>query len=342
MMKPFKIENIEIAPNLVLAPMSGVTNIAFRRLIKKLNPNAVGLVVTEFISIEGITRGNDQSLRMMKFDEGERPISIQIFGHEIEKMVEAAKIAADKGADIVDINSGCPVPRVVKKGGGCELMRQPEHMKNLLEKVARAIKVPLTLKIRAGWDEKNKNALEIAKIAEGSGVKALAVHGRTRQEMYRGLADWNIVSEISKTISIPVIGSGDIVDYPSAQAALNSGASGLMIGRAALANPWVFSEIYSQIHSVPYTRPGYAATAEVLFEYLDLLLEDLTKRAAFGRLKQLTSQITKRVPGSQEVRKELCTSVSLDAYKERLMKWYEFLKTNEANGSSNYANDCSL
>lgn len=326
LLNPIKLRNITISPNLILAPMSGVTGICFRRLIKLLNPGNVGLVVTEFISIEGITRKIDQSLRMMRYEEDERPLSIQIFGHEIERMVEAAKIVEQAGADIVDINSGCPVPKVVKKGGGCELMRQPEHMAKMLSAVRKAVKIPLTLKIRAGWDSKNRNALEIAKIAEESGVEMLTVHGRTRQDAYRGFSDWELISEVASQIKIPVVGSGDVVCAESAKKALNSGVAGIMIGRAALSNPWVFTEISSGINSLPYNSPPAIATIEVLLEYMKLLNQYLTEKAAIGRLKQLTSQITRRVPGSAQVRRALCMSSNLSQYTDNLKLWAEYLE----------------
>ncbi len=326
MLKPIKLRNVTISPNLILAPMSGVTGICFRRLIKLLNPEAVGLVVTEFISIEGLTRKNDQSLRMMRYEEEERPLSIQIFGHEIGRMVDAAKMVEQAGADIVDINSGCPVPKVVKKGGGCELMRQPEHLAKMLPAVRKAVNIPLTLKIRAGWDLKNKNALEIAKIAEDSGVEMLSLHGRTRQEAYRGFSDWELIAEVASKINIPVIGSGDVVCAETAKKALNSGVAGIMIGRAALSNPWVFTEIYSAINALPYNSPPALATIEVLLEYIKLLNHYLPEKAAIGRLKQLTSQLTRRVPGSAQVRRALCMSSSLSQYTDTLKLWADNLE----------------
>lgn len=330
---PMKPESISLAagsvrldPALVLAPMSGVTNSCFRRLIKELNPGAVGLLVTEFISIEGLTRLNEQSVRMMRFAPEERPVSIQIFGHEIRRMVDAAKMVEQTGAEIVDINSGCPVPKVVKRGGGCELMRQPAHMAEMLRAVRAAVKIPLTLKIRAGWDTANRNALEIARIAESEGVEMLAVHGRTRQEGYRGVADWELIGEVARSLRIPVIGSGDVVDGPSAEERLRSGVAGLMVGRAALSNPWVFSEIQCHLSGAHFMRPPAVETARVLQRFSEILLEDLPEKAAIGRLKQLASQVTRRVRGSAEVRRQLCASPSLAAFHETLSRWAEQLE----------------
>lgn len=315
-----KIDSVTVTPNVILAPMSGVTNTAFRRLIKRLNPGAVGLVVTEFISIEALVRENVRSLAMMRFSPEERPVAIQIFGHDIDHMVRAAQMAEATGADIVDINSGCPVPKVVKKGGGCELMRNPLHMAELLTAVRRAITVPLTLKIRSGWDSVNRNALEIARIAEDTGVSALAIHGRTRTEMYRGKADWDFVASVAQQIKIPVVGSGDIADGDGARRALEK-VSAIMIGRAALANPWVFSEIQATRLGHEYRRPPFTATADVLEQYCDLLLEEFIEKSAIGRLKQFASQVTRRVPGSSETRKRLCMARSLAEFREILDGW---------------------
>jgi nifR3 family TIM-barrel protein len=327
----FKIGNNVISPGLILAPMSGVTNSCFRRLIKRRNPGAVGLVVTEFISIEGLVRENQQSHRMMDFAEEELPISIQIFGRDIDHLVEAALMAEARGANIVDINCGCPVPKVVKKGGGCELMRQPEHLEKMLSAVAKALKVPLTLKIRAGWDDSSRNAVEIAKLAEGAGVQMLAVHGRTRTEMYRGLADWKIIRDVANSIKIPVVGSGDIVDGQSAKRAFEYGISGLMVGRAALVDPWVFSKIRTELSGGMYERPSDLETVEIIKEYLELLLVNMPPKAVLGRLKQLVSQVTRRVRGSSQARKNLCGSGNLEQFVEQLENWRMYLEVSQYN-----------
>lgn len=316
---------LRIAPRLILAPMSGVTNTSFRRLIKQENPGAVGLLVTEFISIEALVRKVPRSLQMANFSEEERPISIQIFGHDGDTMSEAAQLMQDRGADIIDINCGCPAPKVVRRGGGCELMRQPAHLAKVLAAVRKRIQVPLTLKIRAGWDSTTRNALEVAKMAEGEGIQMLAIHGRTKQEMYRGVADWELIQEVAKSLSIPVVGSGDVVDWPSAEQRFKAGVSGLMIGRAALANPWVFSEIVAAARGEQYSRPSDERTAEILERYIDLLFEEMPEKGVIGRLKQLASQVTRRVRGSKQVRLALCRSSSVAEFREVLHRWQEDL-----------------
>lgn len=319
--KPMMIGAVSVAPRLILAPMSGVTNSAFRRLILRNNPGSVGLVVTEFISVEGLTRRNFKSLGMMHFHAEERPISIQIFGYDIDRMTEAARMVEEAGADIVDINSGCPVPKVVKRGGGCELMRQSEHLGKILTSIRKAVKIPLTLKIRSGWDDSSRNAVEVAKMAEGCGIDALTVHGRTRVQLYRGESDWNLIDTVARSISIPVIGSGDVIDRDSAISRLAHGVSGFMIGRGALENPWVFREVDAGIKGELSIAPTHTAVIDVMEEYLSLLLEMMPERGAIGKMKQFASQVTRKVPGSAPVRKALCRSQSLAEFCELLKLW---------------------
>jgi nifR3 family TIM-barrel protein len=326
LIRPIEIGKCKLSTNLILAPMSGVTNSSFRRLIYGENPESVGLLVTEFISIEGLVRKNEQSMRMMRFRDAERPISIQIFGHSIDSMVEAARMVEAKGADIVDINCGCPAPKVVKRGGGCELMRQPKHLENMLSAVRRAVSIPLTLKIRSGWDETSINAMDIAVMAQDCGVEMLAVHGRTRQTLYRGEADWDIVAAIAQRLSIPVIGSGDVVCAESAKRSLESGVAGLMIGRRALSNPWIFSEIRSGIEGKPFEVPGDLETPSVLRRYLSILKEELPERTILGRMKQFTSQVTRRVHGSTPARRAMCISKTLVEFENALSDWEQFLQ----------------
>ncbi len=326
-MKNFTIGKVPVNSPFVLAPMSGVTNSAFRKLIKQENQAAVGLMVTEFISIEGLTRENRQSLERMRFAELERPISIQIFGYDISRMVDSALMVQDAGADIIDINCGCPVPKVVRRGGGCELMRQSEHLAKILRATRKAVSIPLTLKIRSGWDNENRNGLEIAKMAESEGVDMLAMHGRTRTSLYRGDCDWKIIGEVAQNLSIPVIGSGDVVDYDSAKSAFNSGVTALMIGRGALTNPWIFKELHAAFTGEDYIRPPDTATVDILFTYRDLLSEVLPEKAVIGRLKQLASQATRRVHGSTRARRALCLSKTVDEFSETLLLWREWLES---------------
>lgn len=299
MIKSYKIRNISISPGLVLSPMSGVTTCAFRRLIKRANPGHVGLLVSEFISVEGMTRQAKRTLEMMRFKEEERPYCIQIFGYDIQRMRDAARMVEDAGVDIVDINCGCPAPKVVKRGGGCELMRQPDHLVKIVRAVKSAISIPLTLKMRSGWDEGAKNALDIAKNVVSEGVEALAIHGRTRTQLYRGLADWDIVRHIASEVPVPVLGSGDVIDRKSATERLAGDVQGLFIGRAAMFNPFVFSEIVTGEPS--RIRGNWDLQRQLLEDYIELLLEEFTPVAAVGKIKQLTSQMCRSNPWKRDI-----------------------------------------
>jgi len=287
--RSYAVRSIQVNPGLVLSPMSGVTTRPFRRLIKELNPGAVGLVVSEFVSVEGMTRGSRRTLEMMRFSAEERPYCVQIFGYDIDRMRDAALMVQDIGADIVDINCGCPAPKVVKRGGGCELMRQPDHLQRIIKEVRKAVQIPLTIKVRAGWDEGSRNAIAIAHMAESEGVEALAIHGRTRAQLYRGSADWDLVEHVAEKVSIPVLGSGDVVDRASAEARLRGKIAGLFIGRASMWNPLVFSEIMAG--TADTIRNDHARMVSILFRYIELLREDFQESSCAGKVKQLASQM---------------------------------------------------
>lgn len=310
----FKIRDISVSPGLILAPMSGVTSSAYRRLMKELNPGCIGLVVSEFISVEGMTRGGRRSQEMMRYAESERPFGIQIFGYDPVRMADAAKMVEESGADLVDINCGCPAPKVVKRGGGCELMRQPEHLKKIFSAVRRAVKIPLTMKMRSGWDESSRNAVEIAVMAESEGVEAITVHGRTRAQLYRGDADWSFVAAASRAVKIPVCGSGDVVDQASALERLSHGASGLYIGRGSIANPLIFGDIINGTDSSLRFSP--IKVIEILERYMELLLEETSEKAALGKLKQLIS----RMGAGHEWRKDLCRTLKLIDLRAKLLQ----------------------
>lgn len=297
--KQYKVRNVAVSPGLVLSPMSGVTTRPFRRLVKELNPAAVGLLVSEFVSVEGMTRGSRRTMEMMRFSEEERPYCVQIFGYDVQRMQDAALMVQDLGADIVDINCGCPAPKVVKRGGGCELMRQPEHLQKIVAAVRKAVSIPLTLKMRSGWDESSRNAVELAKMVVGEGIEALAVHGRTRAQLYRGEADWSLVEAVADAVDVPVLGSGDVVDRASAEQRLRGKVAGLFIGRASMWNPMVFSEIMT---GAPSALSGnHELMLKVLMRYIELLREDFQESSCPGKLKQLASQMCRGTPWRKQL-----------------------------------------
>jgi nifR3 family TIM-barrel protein len=309
----FQVGNVPVEPGLVLAPMSGVTDVAFRRLVRELSPGAVGLVVSEFISIEGLTRHDLRSHRMLRYAPQEHPISIQIFGADIDRMAEAALIVQETGVDVVDINCGCPVPKVVKRGGGAELMRRPGHLERMLRAVRRELSVPLTLKIRAGWDDESRNCIEVAQMAEAVGVAMIAVHGRTRVQLYSGRSDWELIGAVKQSVRIPVVGSGDVVDAASARAVLEtSGVDGLAIGRGAMESPWVFGQIVADRGGVRVEAPAISARFAALRRYRALLDEIYPEKVTSARLRGMGCRIVKGFPGSAALREAIGKTRSSD------------------------------
>lgn len=232
----------------ILAPMAGITDMPFRRLMKKMG---AGCVISEFVSAHALVRGSKKRDKYLAFHEDERPVGIQIFGDEAEILAEAAKIVEGTGVDFVDINLGCPVPKVTKKGGGSAWLTRSDELGKMLAHVKSAIGIPLTIKIRTGWDSENINAGEISRIAKEEGIEWVAIHGRTRTQGYAGHADWNIIRDVSNQGYLPIIGNGDIVSGPLAAARLyESGNKGVMIGRGALKNPWIFQEAVEALETL--------------------------------------------------------------------------------------------
>src|SRR5947199_9739898 len=294
--KPFKIRDIEINPLLVLSPMAGVTDISFRRLLKQRG--GVGLTVSEFISVEGLTRSNPKSKRQMRVYENERPFAVQIFGGQHERMRLAAEMAEEIGADILDINCGCPAPKVVKHGGGSGLLRDLPRLETILKEIKKAITIPLTIKIRAGFSESTINAIETAKLAEDCGVEHIALHGRTKEQGYRGLANWDLVREIKQVVKVPVSGSGDITTIQQALERYREiGCDGVLIGRGAMANPWIFRQFEDVMHGREPFQPTLEDKRGRLLEYFEMLREDMPQMADIGRMKQLAGQFTRGVAG---------------------------------------------
>src|SRR5438128_2441686 len=235
-----KIGSVDLPSPFAIAPMAGMTDTAFRRLVKR--HGGCGLVVTEMVSAEGLVRGIDRTLEYAEYTEEERPISIQIFGGDPEKMAAAAQIVEGMGADIVDVNMGCPVPKIAKHNAGCSLMREPEQAASVINAMTRAVKIPVTVKMRAGWNDAERNAPRLAKMVEDAGAAAIAVHGRTAAQSYSGSADWELVARIADDVRIPVFGSGDCVEPEQIVDKLRSGVDGVLVGRGVLRNPWILAQ----------------------------------------------------------------------------------------------------
>ncbi len=340
-MKPFKIRNIEINPPLVLSPMAGVTDYSFRRLAK--NCGGIGLTVSEFISVEGLTRNNPKAKRQMRFWEMERPFAVQIFGGQVERMVLAAKMAEEIGADILDINCGCPAPKVVKNGGGSGLLKDLPRLETILKEIKRAITIPLTLKFRAGYTDSSLNFLDVAKLAEDCGVEHLQLHGRTKEQGYKGLADWDFVRQVKETVKIPVSGSGDVISIEDALKKWNeTNCDGILIGRGAMQNPWIFRQIEDVLAGREPFQPTLADKQRVLLEYFEMLREDMPELPAIGRMKQLAGQFTKGLIGGAQFRQTLYHSHSVEEILENIGVYFETFSSGNIYGDGAVENDAPI
>jgi tRNA-dihydrouridine synthase B len=322
MIRPFRIRDIEINPPLILSPMAGVTDVSFRRLIKRRG--GVGLTVSEFISVEGLTRNNPKSKRQMRFYEDERPFAVQVFGGQPERMRLAAEMAEEVGADILDVNCGCPAPKVVKHGGGSGLLKDHLRLETILQEIKKAITIPMTVKIRAGYFDHTINAVETAKLAEGCGAEHIALHGRTKEQGYRGLANWDLVRQIKEVVSVPVSGSGDVTTIEGAFARFEeTGCDGVLIGRGAMANPWIFRQIEDAMHGREIFQPTLADKRNILLEYFDMLREDMPEVPAINRMKQLAGQFTRGLQGGALFRTAVYHSHSVDEILSRIEEYFE-------------------
>jgi len=320
--KSFRIRNIEINPPLILSPMAGVTDVSFRRLLKRRG--GIGLTVSEFISVEGLTRNNPKSKRQMRFYEDERPFAVQVFGAQPERMRMAAEMAEEVGADILDVNCGCPAPKVVKHGGGSGLLRDLPRLETILKEIKKAITIPLTIKIRAGYSDNAINAVETAKLAEACGVEHIALHGRTKEQGYRGMANWELVRAIKQNVSVPVSGSGDVATIEQALGRFReTGCDGVLIGRGAMANPWIFRQIEDTIAGRDVFRPTLDDKRAVLLEYFEMLREDMPELAAIGRMKQLAGQFTRGLAGGALFRTAIYHSHSVTEILDRISEYFE-------------------
>jgi nifR3 family TIM-barrel protein len=334
----FEIAGRKLSPPLVLSPMAGVTDSPFRRIAKKCGN--VGLIVTEFISIEGLTRGNMRTHEMMRFKPEERPIAIQIFGYDEVRMRWAAEIAQEAGADFVDINCGCPARKVVHGGGGSNLLRDLPQLKKILTEVKRAITIPMTVKIRAGWDDKSINCIEVAKLIEDCGGSMVTLHGRTRVQAYQGFADWDLVAQIKKNVSIPVSGSGDILKPEDALRRFDeTGCDAVHIGRGAIANPYIFRQTWETMNGIEPYKPSPKEMHELLLDFRDYLRDHMPEKGVIGRMKMLSAQFLRGVPNCAHIRTAVLRSSTVEEMEPHFIDYFEMAEIHGIDSNLQSARD---
>jgi len=299
-----RLGTVEIAPATVLAPMAGVTDTVFRRFIRNLS--GCGLIMTEFTSADGVLRHKDKKAkRYLHFYEDEHPISAQLFGSNPEVMAEAARMVEGLGFDLVDLNLGCPAKKVVKCNGGSGLLRDLPAIGKIFAAVRAAVKIPFTVKFRAGWNDQEIVCVELAKLAENCGLCAVALHARTREQGYSGNARWEWISAVKEAVKIPVIGNGDIRTPRDASAMIaQTGCDAVMIGRTAASNPWIFRQIAQYTATGRYDEPAEADRYAMIRTYFSMLIEEKFPDAP-GKMKQFASWFTHGVPGGAGLRKAI-------------------------------------
>ncbi len=314
------IGNVKINGNLVLGPMAGVTDLPFRLLCKE---QGADLIYTEMVSAKGIQYNNQNTEKLLEVADEERPVSLQLFGADPYIMSETAKRIEDKNFDILDINMGCPMPKIVNNGEGSGLMKEPKLVGEIVHAVASAIKKPLTIKIRKGFTESTANAVEIAKIAEASGAAAIAVHGRTREQYYSGEADWKIIKAVKEAVSIPVIGNGDVFTPEDAIRLVNeTGCDGIMIARGARGNPWIFSQIKEYFHTgkIP-KKPSPKEAVDMMLRHAEM---SITYKGEYIGIREMRKHIAWYATGyplAAKLRNQVNEIESMEQLQDLLLEY---------------------
>ncbi len=323
----WKIGNVEIENRLVLAPMAGISNTSYRKIVKEMG---VGLIYAEMVSSNALNFGNDKTFNLLKMSEEERPIVQQIFGSDIDSFVSAAKIIEEKmHPDIIDINMGCPVPKVALRAqAGSALLKNPTKIGEIVKNVVAAVSVPVTVKIRSGWDQEHINAVEVAKICEENGASAIAIHARTRSEGYSGNANWSIIKKVKESVSIPVIGNGDVTTPELAKKMLDeTGCDAVMIGRAAIGNPWIFKGCLEYIENNNIiSKPSNLDKIAMLEKHYNLIKEDKNSHVALLEIRTHALAYLKGIPENKKYKELLCKTKTEEEFFAILNEYKQFLK----------------
>ncbi len=323
----FKIGNIEIKNNIVLAPMAGVCNSAFRKIIKEMN---CPLVYAEMVSDKGLIYDSKKTKNMLYFEECERPIAQQIFGSDRKTFVEAAKMVEEiMKPDIIDINMGCPVPKVaVKSQAGAALLKNPDKIYDIVKSVVDAVSVPVTVKMRSGWDNNSINAVEVAKICEKAGASAITIHGRTRSQGYSGIVDLNIIKQVKESVSIPVIGNGDVTSIEKAKEMFEyTGCDAIMIGRGVLGNPWLMKELVTYFETGKIIeKPTYEDKINMCYHHLEYLMKIKDEKVAVLEMRTHIAWYLKGIPGNQEIKNMIFKVKTAEELKKILDNYLKKLK----------------
>uniref|UniRef100_UPI003AEFEF4C tRNA dihydrouridine synthase DusB n=1 Tax=Phascolarctobacterium succinatutens TaxID=626940 RepID=UPI003AEFEF4C len=316
------IGNIELSAPLALAPMAGITDLPFRLICRRLG---CGMTVSEMVSAKGLLYKNVKTTEMLRIDDGERPTAIQLFGSVPAELAEAARMVEASGADMIDFNMGCPVPKIVNNGEGSALMKNPQLAHDILAAMVKAVKIPVTVKFRAGWDDNNRNAVEIARAVEAAGVSAVAVHGRTRKQFYEGKADWSIIADVKQAVKVPVFGNGDIFTVADGLRMLEqTGCDGLMIGRGADGNPWLFTALAAALRGEPLPQPpSLKERLAQAAEHLEMLIAYKNEVVAVKEMRRHISAYLKGMPHAAEFRGRFHKVDTQEQFSELLAEYSE-------------------